>query len=253
MLGSVGGWIVEGAEVLLDVAEGAEEAFFFAGPEGDADGAFGLDVESLEDAHGLHGDDGAGSIVRGSGAGDPGVEVAADHDDLVLEFGVGAGDLGDGVKAVLVVAGELGVDVDFEGHWDVVDGEAGEAVVVLDHHDRVGDGDGVLFGLGVAGEVGAVVIEDDAGASAAAAVSGGGDDGCGILRKDDLDQGGALGLLAHALGDELLAGLAVGIDTAAGGLGGLHLLEFGFGVALEEWLGDIGGGTHGAEEDDLAG
>ena len=73
MLGSAlgGSWNV--AEVLFDVALGAEEALLFAGPEGDADGTPGLDIaKRLKDAHGFHGDDGAGSVVGGSGGGDPG-------------------------------------------------------------------------------------------------------------------------------------------------------------------------------------
>ena len=44
-------------------------------------------------------------------AGRPGVEVAADHDHLILQLGIGAGNFGDGVEAMLVIAGELGVDV----------------------------------------------------------------------------------------------------------------------------------------------
>jgi hypothetical protein len=39
------------------------------------------------------------------------VEMTADHDDFVLESRIGAGDLGDGVVAVLVIAGELRLDV----------------------------------------------------------------------------------------------------------------------------------------------
>ena len=60
-----------GAEVLLDIALGAEEAFLFAAPQGDADGAARMDVERFEDAHGFHGDDRAGAVVGGAGAGDP--------------------------------------------------------------------------------------------------------------------------------------------------------------------------------------
>src|SRR5581483_7590777 len=60
-----------GAEVVSAVALGAEEALFFAGPEGDADGAARVDVKRLEDADGFHGDDGARAVIGGAGAGDP--------------------------------------------------------------------------------------------------------------------------------------------------------------------------------------
>ena len=157
------------------------------------------------------------------------------------------------VEAVLVVAGEFGFDVDLKGDGYVVGGEPGQTVVVLDHHDGVGDRDGVFAGLGCAGEVGSVVVKDDAGSAAIAGVTGGGDDDGGIFCEDDLEQGVALGLLAGAVGDELLYGLAWG-KPATGGCGiGLKLLQFFGGVAVEERLGDVRGGAHGAEQDDLAG
>jgi hypothetical protein len=126
--------------VLLHVAFGAEDALLFARPQADADGAARLDVERLEDAHHFHRDDGARAVVGGAGAGDPAIEMAADHDDLVLELGIGAGNFGDGVEAVLVVAGELGFDIDFDRHRDMRLGEPVEAAVALDG----GDGDGNL-------------------------------------------------------------------------------------------------------------
>ena len=192
----------EGAEVLLHVALRAVEPLLFAGPQGDADGAARLEVERLEDADGLHGDDGAGTVVGGSGAGDPAIEVAADHDDLVLELGIGAGDLGDGVEAVFVVAGELGLDVDFERDGHVGLGRR-EAIVVLDHHDGVGNLDGVLGLLRVAGEVGTVVVEDDAGAAAVAAIAGGRDDGDDAFIHEELHGLRAEALQACTLGEAL--------------------------------------------------
>ena len=88
----------DAAEVLLDVGPGAEEPLLLAAPEGDADGAAGLEAEGLEDADGLHHHGDAGRVVGGAGAAVPGVHVAAEHDELVLQ--VGAGDLGDGVVAI---------------------------------------------------------------------------------------------------------------------------------------------------------
>ena len=196
----------EGAEVLLHVALRAVEALLLAGPERDADRPARLEVQRLQDADGLHRDDGAGAVVGGSGAGDPAVEMAADHDDLVLQFGIGAGDLGDGVEAVLVVAGELRLDVDLERDRHVGLGEVREAVVVLDHHHGVRNRDGVLGLLRVAGEVGAVVVEDDAGAAAVATVAGGRDDGDDAFIHEHLQGLLAKALQARALGQALLDG-----------------------------------------------
>ena len=100
----------EAAEVLLDVALRAEKALFFAGPERNADRAPWLHIKRLQDAHGFHGHDAACSIVSCACAGDPAVEMAADHDNLIFQPGVRPGDLGDGVEAVLMIAGEFGFD-----------------------------------------------------------------------------------------------------------------------------------------------
>jgi hypothetical protein len=81
--------------MMFDVTLRAEQPFFFAAPQADADGAAGLDVERFQDAHGFHHDDGSGAVVGGSGAGVPGIEMRAQHHDFI--FLVGAGDFGDGV------------------------------------------------------------------------------------------------------------------------------------------------------------
>ena len=72
----------------------------------------------------------------------------------------------------------LGLDIDFDGDRHCVLRHAGQAVVVLDHHDGVGDGDAVLRFLRGLGEVGTVVVEDDARAAAVLGVAAGRDDGC---------------------------------------------------------------------------
>jgi hypothetical protein len=55
---------VEGISKMVPyIMEGAQKTLFFAVPEGDADGPFGLDAEGLEDADGFEGDDAAGAII----------------------------------------------------------------------------------------------------------------------------------------------------------------------------------------------
>jgi hypothetical protein len=175
--------------VFFDVAARAEEAFFFAGPQSDADGAAGLDVERGEDAHDFHGDDGACAVVGSAGAGDPAVEMAADHDDLIFEVRIGAGDFGDGVVAVLVVAGEFGFDVHFDGDGHVRLEEAEDAAVAFDGHDDGGDFHFVAADVGSAAHGGAVVVEDGAaGAAAVAGVAGGTDDAGDFFVGEELDE-----------------------------------------------------------------
>ena len=113
----------------------AEQPFLLAAPEGDADGAARLDVERLQDAHGLHGHRRPGRVVGGAGAGVPGIEVGAEHHDLALL--VRARDLRDRVVGGRVLVVEARADVQLQLHVHLAVQEAGQAVVLLGrHHQR---------------------------------------------------------------------------------------------------------------------
>src|ERR1035438_1887312 len=107
--------------MLLHIALRAKEPLLFAGPQGNANGAARLDVKRLQNAYRFHGNDGAGAVVGGSGPGDPAVEMAAQHHNLVFQFWVGAGNFSDGVKSVFVLACEFGFDIhlDTDGHMSL--------------------------------------------------------------------------------------------------------------------------------------
>src|SRR5579864_1692081 len=66
-------------EVLLDISLRAEQTFFFAAPQSDADSAPRLDVEGLQYANGLHHDNASSSVIGGAGSGMPGIEMSAEH------------------------------------------------------------------------------------------------------------------------------------------------------------------------------
>jgi hypothetical protein len=239
--------------MVADVGAGAEDALLLAGPESDADGAAGLDAESLENAHGLHGDDGACAVVRCAGAGDPAIEMSAEHDDLILQVGIGAGDLSDGVVGVLVLAGEVGFDVDLDADGNVVLlREAVEAAITLNGGDGDGNLDALVGEVGSAAESGAVVVEDGAaGAAAIAGVAAGLNDRGNFFVVEELrdlvEQAEALKTRAHA-------SLDVRREAAAGGDGVVgDLGQGGIGLALEEGAFDGRYVAHGAEEDDLSG
>ncbi len=100
-----------------DVTLGAEEALFFAGPQCDADGAAGMEVEGFDDADGFHHGRAAGGVVGCAGAGVPGIHVSAEHDDFILQ--IGSGNFGDGVVAHLVVV-EFHFQLD--GHFQFLAG-----------------------------------------------------------------------------------------------------------------------------------
>src|SRR5579872_3008930 len=84
-------------EMLLDVGLGAEQTFLLPTPERDANGAVQLDVESLENADGFDRDRAARAVVGRARAAMPGIEVSAEHDDLVL-VGTRARNLADYVE-----------------------------------------------------------------------------------------------------------------------------------------------------------
>ena len=71
----------------------AQQAFFFAAPQRDANGAARLNADGFENAHRLHDDRAAGGVIGSARAGVPGVKVRAEHHELV--FLVAAGNLGD--------------------------------------------------------------------------------------------------------------------------------------------------------------
>ena len=67
----------------LHIRGRAEQAFLFAAPQGHANGAVHLQVERFQNAHGFHRDRAARAVIGGAGAHVPGIEVAADHHELV--------------------------------------------------------------------------------------------------------------------------------------------------------------------------
>ncbi len=149
--------------MLFDVALRAEEAFFFTAPQADADGAAGHDADGFQDADGFHHDDGAGAVVGGAGAGVPGIEVGAEHDDFI--FLVGAGDFGDGVVLHEVIVVESVDDVELERDVFFLLQEAGDAGPVLGGHGELRNRGGFAGLVGSAG-----LNEDGATAGGAAAV-----------------------------------------------------------------------------------
>ena len=105
--------------MLRHVGFGTERPLFLPGPEGDADGAARLEVQRLENAHGLHQHGRTGGVVGRTGSIGPRVEVGAHHNDLVLELRVSAGNLRDDVRHVRVVV-ERVLHLEFERHRNVL-------------------------------------------------------------------------------------------------------------------------------------
>src|SRR5271155_2787221 len=77
------------------VSPAAGASGLFVHPGDDTQGARRTQVKALQDFRGLHGDDDAGSIVDGTGAEVPGIEVSGDNHDLLGMLG--AFEIGDDV------------------------------------------------------------------------------------------------------------------------------------------------------------
>ncbi len=105
-----------------DVGRGADDSLLFAAEEDEAHGAAGRMAEGLDGAGYVEDGCDAGAVVLGSGGGMPGVEVAADDDDLVGE--IAAGDLG-----YYVIDLRCGADAVLEGE---LDGDGAVAEETLD-------------------------------------------------------------------------------------------------------------------------
>ncbi len=122
-LGGVG----ESAEMVADITCRAEDALLFATPKSSADRAARLDIEGTQNAHGFESNDTSCAVVGSSGAGDPAIEVAAKHNNLILQRGVGAWDFRDDVLALLVISGELCLDVEAQGDRNIMRNETVDA------------------------------------------------------------------------------------------------------------------------------
>ncbi len=117
----------------------------------------------FQDANGFHHDDGSGAVVGGAGAGVPGIEVSAEHDDFI--FLVGAGNFGDGVVLHGVIVVEGVGDVQFERDVFLLLQQTGDASPVLRSHGELRNGSGFAGFVGSAG-----LDEDGATAGGATAV-----------------------------------------------------------------------------------
>ena len=116
-------------EMLFHIRRRTKQAFLLAAPQCHADRAVHFEVGRFQDAHHLHRQRGAGSVIGGAGTVMPRIEVAAHHYQFV---GLGAaGDFGDYVKRIRVVGDEAVLDVERQLHRHFVLQQAGDAVVVF--------------------------------------------------------------------------------------------------------------------------
>src|SRR5215469_6317642 len=103
--------------------------------------------------------------------------MAADHNDFIFEPGIGSGNFGDGVEAMFVISGELGIDIHLDRHRYVSLEQAVDASVVLNRQHGAGNRTGMLAPVDEPAEGGSSVVEDgSARASVVAPVAAGDQD-----------------------------------------------------------------------------
>ena len=105
--------------MLLHVADGTKKSLLFPCPEANADGAPRLDLQRVENPHNFQGNHRAGAVVRCACRRRPGVEMATQHDHLIFQLGISAGNLANGVETMLMVAEIPNIYVHFNANRDV--------------------------------------------------------------------------------------------------------------------------------------
>ena len=113
--------------------------------------------------------------------------MPADHDDLVFQLRISAGYLGNRVEAVLVIAGELRIDVHLNGDRDVGLEQAIDAAVVFNRRDYDRNRLHVLALVAEPSQTAAAVNEDgSAGAAVVSAITAGENHCQGMFVRQEL-------------------------------------------------------------------
>ena len=115
----------------------AEQPFFFATPQRDANRAAGPRADSLQDAHRFHHRRRPVGIVGRAGARVPGIQVRAEQNDFILQHRIGSRDLGNYVVALGVRCQEASLRLHAQLDRNTLVDHARDHVVVLGReHDR---------------------------------------------------------------------------------------------------------------------
>src|SRR5580692_567369 len=172
--------------------------------------------------------------------------MSAEHNDFILEFGIGAGNFRDGVEAVFVITGKFGVNVEFDVYRDAGFQEAIYAAIIFNGGDRDGNGVGVFALKDKKTEPSVGVVENSAaGAAAKAAVAAGSDGSDGVFRREEATDFLAEGLTFEKVREREAVAEARGVGGDA--------LEVGVFVPDEKGLVNGLDLAHFTQEDNFSG
>ena len=114
----------------------AENALFFPAPQRHANRPPRLKVQRAQDADRFERDDGSGAVVGGARAGDPTIEVPAQHHHLIFQRRVGTRNFSDHVAARFMVSIKLCRDIHAHRDRDAMRHQAEHAAKRLAGNDR---------------------------------------------------------------------------------------------------------------------
>ena len=160
--------------MLLHIAVGTKFSLLFARPQAHANRAPRLHVQRIQNAHHFHRHDRSRAVVGRAGRGGPRIEVPADHHDFIFQLRIGAGNFGDRVEAVLVIAGEFRFHIHLDGDRHVRFQQPVDAAITFNRHDDDGKRLGVLALVGEPAHAATAIVENrSAGSAVVAAIAAG--------------------------------------------------------------------------------
>lgn len=100
--------------MLLHIPSRTILVLFFSRPQTHPNRPPGLHLERVEDSHDFHSYRDTSAVVSSTGPRCPGIKVSTEHDNLIFQLWISTGNLGDGVETMLVVTGNLRIDVQLD-------------------------------------------------------------------------------------------------------------------------------------------
>src|SRR5579863_8156205 len=170
--------------MLFHIIKRAEFPFLFASPQSDAYRSPRLDLERIEDAHDLHRNHSSGPVVGRASRSGPRIQMSSEHDYFVLQLRIGPRDLRNSVKTVLMVAGELYIDIQFDRDRNISLEQPVDAPITLDRHNDYGNRLRVLPLIDEPSQTAAAVIENSPSGTAALAAIAARENHCERMLRD---------------------------------------------------------------------
>src|SRR5882757_10128215 len=97
--------------------------------------------------------------------------MSANHDYLVFQLRIRSGNLRNRIEAMLVIAGELRLDVDLQLDRDICLQQPVQPPILLNREHSIGNLDSIRLHLRCTHQIRSVVVEDDASTAALSTIT----------------------------------------------------------------------------------